>query len=102
MLYSSVIGGPAMNLHDSEIDQSYLPSKWVGFVIHSFLVTLHSMAGQKRGQKRLSCFCVAKMPDSCCSIRCSNRRGDKPGGLCFFRISSNKENPVEEILDLCH
>ena len=45
------------------------------------------------------CFCLAKMPDSCCSIGCSNRRGDKPG-LCFFRISSDKENPEEEIVDL--
>ncbi|KAG5282704.1 hypothetical protein AALO_G00058950 [Alosa alosa] len=31
------------------------------------------------------------MPDSCCAIGCTNRRGDKPG-LCFYRIPSDKEN----------
>src|SRR4029434_10755017 len=30
----------------------------------------------------------SKMPDSCCSVGCSNRRGDKPG-LCFYRIKTH-------------
>ena len=41
-----------------------------------------------------------KMPDSCCAIGCTNRRGDKPG-LCFYRIPSEKENPERRRLWIC-
>ncbi|KAK0153090.1 hypothetical protein N1851_005224 [Merluccius polli] len=36
------------------------------------------------------------MPDSCCSIGCANRRGDRPG-LCLYRIPSEKENPERRL-----
>ncbi|XP_053541903.1 LOW QUALITY PROTEIN: THAP domain-containing protein 1-like [Ictalurus punctatus] len=45
-------------------------------------------------------FCLSKVPDSCCSIRCSNQRGDKPE-LCFYRIPSEKENPERRRLWIC-
>ncbi|XP_037650709.1 uncharacterized protein LOC119503167 [Sebastes umbrosus] len=31
------------------------------------------------------------MPDSCCAVGCTNRRGNKPG-LCFYRIPSERDN----------
>ncbi|XP_067102000.1 THAP domain-containing protein 1-like [Osmerus mordax] len=40
------------------------------------------------------------MPDSCCAIGCTNRRGGKPG-LCFYRIPSDKENPERRRLWIC-
>uniref|UniRef100_UPI003AABDEE4 uncharacterized protein n=1 Tax=Centroberyx gerrardi TaxID=166262 RepID=UPI003AABDEE4 len=40
------------------------------------------------------------MLDSCCSIGCTNRQGDKPG-LCFYRIPSKKENPERRRLWIC-
>nr|XP_055046211.1 THAP domain-containing protein 1-like [Misgurnus anguillicaudatus] len=40
------------------------------------------------------------MPDSCCSVGCTNRRGNKPG-LCFYRIPSEKENPERRRLWIC-
>ncbi|XP_045900641.1 THAP domain-containing protein 1-like [Micropterus dolomieu] len=40
------------------------------------------------------------MPDSCCAVGCTNRRGDKPG-LCFYRIPSDKENPERRRLWIC-
>ena len=40
------------------------------------------------------------MPDSCCAIGCTHRRGDKPG-LCFYRIPSEKENPERRRLWIC-
>ena len=43
---------------------------------------------------------VANMPDSCCAIGCTNRRGGKPG-LCFYRIPSDKENPERRRLWIC-
>lgn len=40
------------------------------------------------------------MPDSCCSVGCTNRRGDKPG-LCFYRIPSERENPERRRSWIC-
>src|SRR4029434_9105365 len=40
----------------------------------------------------------SKMLDSCCSVGCSNRRGDKPG-LCFYRIK-NRPHCCQLIVDV--
>ncbi|XP_054480177.1 peroxynitrite isomerase THAP4-like [Anoplopoma fimbria] len=40
------------------------------------------------------------MPDSCCAVGCTNRRGNKPG-LCFYRIPSEREHPERRALWIC-